>query len=272
MLLVSCCNKDGGIFAVDESTLSVTRLLREETRGIDVRGDLVYSAGRSSIRIHELVATNLGPGLREVERRISENDGRHGVRVYDKRVYIADAIGDAIEVVNDEDLEYRDSISIREDDRPGRCHTNDLFFEPDGSFVFTSFSDKPSVGYHDGNGCVKRYSNGGTIEVLKSNYLRPHSPVFKDGVLYFCDSGNERVVCGDYWQVKLPAAGFIRGLLITDKWIYVGMSKNRSIENSATCGVFRVDRNIHSSLIPSVFIPLPADEVYGIAECEEPVR
>ncbi len=266
MLIVSCCNEQGGIFAIDEQTFEVSRIYNAETRGIDIDKGVLYSAGRDSVRAHWIVVDENGPKLVEIKRAISDGDGRHGVKARNGRLYVVDAITDMVGVAGINGEDYYNNINLRNGNSPnGRCHVNDLFFVDDESFIYTSFSDEQTTSYHNGNGCVKKYSPGKPIETLKTNCLRPHTPIIKDGDLYYCDSGNDCVVCGDSEKLSLPAPGFIRGLHVTDEWIYAGLSKERHIEGSANCGVYRVDRSDHSRMI---FIPLPSGEVYGICRLE----
>jgi hypothetical protein len=145
-------------------------------------------------------------------------------------------------------------------------HYNDLLVD-DESVHLVSFSTcTPQKEYVD-RGSVSRFRHDGQLDLIVTDRLEaPHSAAMHEDRLYVCSSR-------DWSLVSVPPSGgeepriehrsirnFVRGLVVTDDFYWIGLSRSSGRTNSAHLsdsmnGVLRVDRRTGES----VRVPLPDD-------------
>lgn len=248
MLIVTTINP-GGIFLIDESSLSVRRIHDEPHRGIDRDGQDFYVLNNRGPRHYRLVDETLV----EINRVEMEADW-HGLKIRGNRVFAAVAETDKL-IVYDRTLERIDEYDMRRGTE-GRNHTNDFFFDGD-SIIFSAFAETSCARYKHGPGCIGKYRNGSFETIHPAT--QPHSVCKHDGRIYWCDSERYLVCCDGEPVVKTDS--YTRGLLVTPTDYWIGLSRQRHKKHHTDrSAVLRVPRNGGER----AEISLPIQEVYQI--------
>ncbi|GAA2212947.1 hypothetical protein GCM10009850_084090 [Nonomuraea monospora] len=112
-----------------------------------------------------------------------------------------------------------------------------------------------------------------TGEPVLSGLRAPHNPCYSDGAWLVCDSAAGDLVefSGETRQEtrRLGLPGWPRGLAVTDRYLYVGVSPHRYLTASVeTAAVAIVDRAEWRQV---ALVPLPAREVYALALVPSPL-
>lgn len=251
MLIVSCCNYNGGIFTIDENTLEVKKVVNEEARGIAFSGNRLFACNFGALNVYD-------ENFDLVEKRINVNDW-HGLQVHENKIFVVSPKEDVVKVF-DPKLNLINSIDLREG-KEGRNHINDLFFV-NGYMYFSMFSQIAKTDYKNGNGCIKRFDYIST-ETVQIGLKEPHTPHVYENELYCCNSQLGELIKGN--QILFRTDSYTRGVLITDDYYYIGLSKYRHDKGRGRCGILRRNRTGNEE----TFIPLPADEVYTIVRREQ---
>jgi len=246
MIIVSCCNRDGGIFTIDEDNLKVKKVITRETRGVDIDGDILYACSSDGLQVYD-------EGFNLINKLHIPNDW-HGLRIYNNKICALVANKDTLFMFL-KDMTPKGSVSMRYgDSKEGRNHINDLFFYGGSSF-FSMFSAEARPNYTKGDGCIK--NDTGSSKTVISGLVQPHTPYVYEGELYYCNSAKGTVE--KEGEVLFSTGSYPRGIEITKKYMWVGCSENKHDHTKGECGIVRLSREGDS-----VFIPLPAHEVYGI--------
>jgi uncharacterized protein (TIGR03032 family) len=138
-----------------------------------------------------------------------------------------------------------------------RCHLNGVAMDGGMPKYVTAFaeSNEPGGWRHrkSATGCVIDVQIN---ETLVRGLAMPHSPRWRDGVLWLLDSGTGRLLRLDPTTCQLDEVialpGYTRGLALHDRWAFVGLSRIREAavfadipiaDNRAAlrCGVWVVD-------------------------------
>lgn len=243
MILVSCCNDNGGVFSIDEETLQVERVHDEESRGMAVDGDFFYVATHHALRLYwkkELIAQHI----------VKYN--WHGLTIKNGIVYAVDARRDQIQCF-DRLLNPIEPPTVELFGSRGRV--NDVYVF-NGEFYYCCFQKKAP-----GTGAVFRLPSP---EPVIHGLHDPHTPIVTEDHIYITNSaaGEVRRYSNGHFDVILKVREYTRGLYFDDQYMWAGLSKRRRADDQAwRCGVIRQD-------ISGVqdFIELPANEVYAIVK------
>jgi hypothetical protein len=128
--------------------------------------------------------------------------------------------------------------------------------------------EKPWRSVPASSGVMLRISmeNFDSREILLTGLTNPHSIILRNGKSYLCDSGAFAV--RESGQVIFKTTGYLRGLDVSEKYIFAGQStsrnttfvRNEHLNISIDAGI----HILHKEQKISTFLHLPATEVYGI--------
>jgi uncharacterized protein (TIGR03032 family) len=126
-----------------------------------------------------------------------------------------------------------------------RCHLNGLLLEGDRPRYATALGETDTPGgWRAGKargGCLLDVPSGG---VVARGLAMPHSPRLHDGRLWLLESGTGRIGMVDpaagRWEAVAELPGFTRGLALSGRYAFVGLSKIRP--TSAMDGVPLAER------------------------------
>jgi hypothetical protein len=250
MIIVSCCNQSGGIFTIDEETFEVTKVINVETRGIDIYDGKLFACNFQGLQTYD---ENF-----DLIKEYTKPKDWHGLRVHNDKIYVISAKHDSISIF-DTRLNIISGFGLRVPlaENKNRNHINDIFFDDNGDFYYSMFSGIARQDYQNGNGCIKKVGDR-IIKTICSNLKEPHTPYVYERELYYCNSE-----LGEFRkenEIILKTDTYVRGITITKNYYWIGCSKYRHDLNRGRCGVIRK----HRVKGEEVFIPLPANEVYGI--------
>jgi len=290
MLLVSCCGEtDAGLFLVNEETGKVKKVFDKRCTGITMNSD-----GTIFAYIHPLQSVCHFSRKFLILKSVNIGHNFHGLFLYNGSLFAMDTYNDLLHQYKAETLikwfswdfykGHRDTHNTRDG-----YHLNDIFIYQDVMFLcmFRDFIPAPPPAFYSGRVYIKylgdtSFNNLG--EVFLSRLIQPHSPFIYDNDFYVCNSRDSSLVYGalyrDYSNKNryvllerkevIIGEGFTRGLLVDSDKIYVGISNSKvrtvpEIFAKAQCGIKILDKR---SFKPIKFIPIPANEVYGIARYE----
>ncbi|MFC4533032.1 DUF4915 domain-containing protein [Sphaerisporangium dianthi] len=270
-LLASCFDAHhtigGGLFAINGSVEEIDRV---SSTGLTTADGMLFrclwSAEGSPA---ELVAYD-ETGVRRYHR-LDDVSTPHDILVVDGRVLVVATTQNEVQcVAPDGEIVWR----WRAPGEVDSWHLNSLALAGDRIVVcgFGPFlrrrgwdeSGKPTTG---------RVVDLDTGEPVLEGLRAPHNPWYSDGVWLVCDSA-----AGDLVEIsdatrsetrRLGMPGWPRGLAVTDRYLFVGVSPHRHMASSVeTAGVAVVDR-ADWSLVG--LVELPAREVYALTLAPSPL-
>lgn len=216
----------------------------------------------------------------------------HGVYVFNGKIFVVAAEGETeSEIATNDDhhpgakvgkiivseIEIEKDLAIIKNSKifnPFSCchhhHINDII-SIDGSLYLSSFSYCDSQKTLVNSGGISKLNLNYGCEMFIDGFSQPHSLKYYHGRLYFCASNMSAVFSlnpieqGIRIEYKGPSL-FIRGLLITTKYFYMGISKSvdrtSNILNDQTSGILQMNNNTgETKLIP---LPSDCDNIYSI--------
>lgn len=139
-----------------------------------------------------------------------------------------------------------------------------------GRVVFSAFGEFSEHRGYKGNsrqaGFVRDLASGRDIITGLS---QPHTPVAFDGGLLVCNSETRELLEYDPTQQAITRRrqfnGYTRGIAVTDRFIYLGLSVSRNIDRndmeSSSASVLTLDRQTWDEIAR---FPLPFDEIYDV--------
>ena len=295
-IFVSCFNNhtgDGGIFVLAQDSL---KPIFEGTGcfGLffDYLNNMLFCATRTEPQILAFKAKN--DEFKKIPVKFENyefgNDS-HGICVSKNRLFLAVtegekdgqkatnvyAPGDYVGKIIVSDLEIgTNSITVKNSKiyNPFQCshhhHIND-FCMINNSIFFSSFSYCDSNKNYIKKGVISRFNFDKRAEVLLDGLEQPHSLTSFRRRIYNCSSSSSKIISFDHKEkiVKLEYKGpdtFVRGVLPTDKFLYLGLSNAVGRTNSKflndTCALLRFDRKTGETKIFS--IPKKYDNLYAI--------
>lgn len=260
MLLVTCCNGDGGLYIVD-------RGVYEKVPGIDeVRGIAHCDKHFYIVEKQARVISKLDRNLRRVRSRLfAERGGGHSVIIDNGTIYAVDSVKSKI-FYFDLNLEKKGELEFPFKGIHGH-HVNDIFIK-DGLMYMTMFDTKP-VAVDDGRkaehfnhlGVVtaRTLNDPGIGDVVFDGLTQPHSVRVDGSNIYYCNSRYGMVMKNKEILMRLGA--FARGLAHEASWVGLSNSIFHSDQNlfNPRCGIIS-----HTG----EFIALPSNEVYAILEID----
>lgn len=96
--------------------------------------------------------------------------------------------------------------------------------------------------------------------LLHSGLCDPHSLVSHDGSLYFCEARARRV-CRDGETIAEYDRGYVRGILLEDQFVWIGVSTSRHSPDTMEHAEAR--RLSRKHVEPALRGDVPAREIYG---------
>jgi len=253
--LVTCCNYNGGLFELDikPDLVSVKKILDGDFRGIaKYNGYFIIAencGNRSNLNI-------MDSDYRIVEKRLLDSMyDLHGLAINGELAFVVETCHNRIGIYEVSTLSRIEEIAVSTDNHDLH-HVNDVFIHNDSLYV-SMFHSHISMQ----SGSILEYSlEDGTFKgICASGVYQPHSPLYYQGHVYYCESPNSQVK--KEGQIVYQGKGYTRGLAISEGKMYVGQSKPRnSTSNDWVCGIDIYELK-HSR---SCFKEIPAEEVYAI--------
>jgi len=254
--LVTCCNYNGGLFELDikPDLVSVKKILDGDFRGIaKYNGYFIIAencGNRSNLNI-------MDSDYRIVEKRLLDSMyDLHGLAINGELAFVVETCHNRIGIYEVSTLSRIEEIAVSTDNHDLH-HVNDVFIHNDSLYV-SMFHSHISMQ----SGSILEYSleDGRFKGICAYGLYHPHSPLYYQGHLYYCESPNSQVK--KEGQIVYQGKGYTRGLTISDGKMYVGQSKSRnsSSQNNWVCGIDIYDLKCSRSR----FIEIPAEEVYAI--------
>jgi hypothetical protein len=244
----------------------VEQILNIECRGIAKYGSsFVVLSNTDGIFI---IDEKLNVKMKKV---LSEKVDLHGVAVENEKAYIVETKTNSIGIYDlKNNIEKVDEIKISPEN-DDVCHVNDLFIENDKLYIsMFSYPQKKNLLSFDvsekhiiGRGVIIEYSlkKRKIINICHDKLFQPHSVQLYDDQLYYCVSGKSLVKRNK--EVIFRCPGYPRGLAVKGSTMFIGQSMNRTKEQTdqlPDCGIYLHDLSTNTSS----FIPIPANEIYGI--------
>lgn len=255
--LVSCPNRNGGVFLLDGD--GVERLSMVETTGMAIVPDGVLWA-RQSDDANQLRRLSRGACL---QTQLAD----HPLDVHD--VLWHD--GHVLAVYTELNTVARLDADLREVERwtlPGErdaSHLNSICIH-EGRLLATRFcASERRRGYKDATRGAGEVIDVETREVLLAGLSQPHSLTSHDGMLWLCDS-ETRALRGyrdGTLAVEQAFDGYTRGLAFDSDRILLGLSRSRN-EPSVALGNARLLELDARTLEVRSHVDLPADEIYDV--------
>lgn len=230
MIVIGCCNKDGGLFTYDGELLKIND---QDVRGVAAVHGNIYYVNRTTLFKD---GTNLAPAV--VAHDL------HGLIYFGGSLWATDPVVDLIHEFNIYGLHLGTYRWFG--DNKGRWHTNDIWLDDENLWT-CSF-----VG-----GICK---NGQQLELGK--HRQPHSVIRHDATLYFCASNVGQVFRDN--EVFCEPGGFTRGLHATPDGLLVGSSAER---HGAGGTKARMQLYGWDGLLKYT-VDVPANEIYAITTTE----
>jgi hypothetical protein len=257
-LLVSCCNKDGGLYSIEyiQGHYQWAKVHDGNFRGIDKYGDQYLVASGKSLLL-------LDARLREISNKSFTGTDFHGVVVRDSLGYVVDTKRNAVRIFRLPELIEENQIRFATQNRDV-IHLNDLSISDDRLFV-SMFSRRPLWKEMRKAGCIVEYSlsSNKIKKILYDRLEQPHSIKFHNGRLYYCNSMKGEVRKGNEILFRGPL--YTRGLNLCDRYMTVGHSMSRhqtqQKKTAGSCGITFFDLLKNKA---EKFIALPSQEVYDI--------
>jgi len=149
-------------------------------------------------------------------------------------------------------------------------HINDIIMI-DNSMYFTSFSYCKYSRDYTSRGAVSELNKNNECNVILDGFEQPHSLILFRDRFYFCSSNLSTIYSFDLLKKNLRVEykgpdAYIRGLLITDDYFYIGISESigrtNSRFNKQACRLLRFNKNTGETTI--IQIPSTYNNVYSI--------
>jgi acetolactate synthase I/II/III large subunit len=264
-LLASCFDAHqtigGGLFAVGDVVEEVDRV---SSTGLDMSGGLLYRCLWSAEGDPAELVVYDALGVRRYHR-LDDVSTPHDILVGDEGVLVAATTQNEVRcVAPDGSTAWR----WRAPGETDSWHLNSLV-RYHGRAAVCGFGQFLRRRGWDENGkpASGRVVCLGTGEPLLEGLRAPHNPWYADGTWLVCDSASGEIleIPDGTRQVsrRLALPGWPRGLVVTDRWIFVGLSPHRhaatSVETAAVAAVDRAEWRM------TALVELPAREVYALA-------
>ena len=276
MLLVSCCGEEDGLFVVNEKTTHIKKVFPSSCTGIAQFPNGDFFVYNHPLRLICIFDHNF---IMKEYKEVGHNF--HGLFLSENSLYAMDTYNDKLRVYDstlEEQFDWDFSDNHYGEDRNTLYHINDIFIVGDIMFIsMFNYEYFNGTEFHNfGKVYVKCLQDLSTSfgDIFVQGLKQPHSPFLYGDEFYVCNSKESSIVVGKFRHDVIPilderkeiqiSDGFTRGLFVTSDKIYVGISNSvrRAIKEfkDVQCGIVIIEK----STMKKQFIPLPADEVYGI--------
>jgi hypothetical protein len=265
-LLVTCCNINGGLYhlQIKDNKHSLRKLLNKECRGIVKYKDHFVLVTATSILM-------LDSALNIVKQKQVPGFDCHGLAIHEDKIYIVESRFNCIGTYNITDFQRVGEVAFSHK-KFDVNHINDLFIHNNRMFISMFSHIKPWRETAQNSGVILECSllDDTKKRLHQTNLTHPHSVIYRNGMLYFCNSGRFEVRKNG--KIIFTSPGYTRGLAFySDKFLFIGQSESRNAEltvkNRTNTSDIRLKCGIHAfdySQKESKFIPLPSKEVYSI--------
>lgn len=255
--LVSCPNRGGGVFLLDEH--GVERLSPVETTGITVIPAGVLWARQSD---HGNQLRRFAGGMFEQTQLADHALDLHDVLWHDGHVY---AVYTELNAIARLDPELREVERWTLPGERDALHLNSICFH-EGKLLATRFSaSERRRGYKDATRGAGEVIDVATGDVLLAGLSQPHSLRSHEGLLWLCDSETRTLrAYRDYRQIAEHGFdGYTRGLAFGEGCLLLGLSRSRNdpagkLKNARLLVLDELTCAVRSQ------VDLPADEIYDI--------
>lgn len=214
MLLISFCAKPGGLYELESDTWIIPAGTRD-VRGID------YHAGTH--RVYFCSSNHGSPDVGFVDLttgkiivKTFEGQDWHGLFVSGMNVFAIGPLQPSLLSAFDLELLSRKTIPLNCDRR-----INDIYPVVDGSIVFC-----------DHGGGIFR--TGDPPRLLFNSPSETHSVVWDNGQIFWAESAQHRVKCDGLVIWEDPYESYVRGIAVTEDYIYIGTGRDRHNDNGAS--------------------------------------
>jgi hypothetical protein len=212
-----------------------------------------------------LTATGGDPNSNDASNLHEYAKDRYGVKV--GKIIVSD-----IKIKNNEIL-ISDSKVYNPFDCNHHHHINDLCIVGDSLYMSShSYCNKEKELIS--KGVITKISNDMQVEVISDKFEQPHSPYFYRKRLYVCSSAHAMILSMDLEDrtLRIEFKGlnaYTRGLLVTDRHMYIGTSFSLGRTNSKfknpNYGVLKFSKDTGETT--KIELPKQYDNVYGIIGC-----
>jgi hypothetical protein len=295
-IFVSCFNDTkgtGGIFLLKDNLIPLIEGTGYFGLCYDTEHNILFCATRSQPQILAFQITPDGRVLKipvKFHNYIFANDA-HGILTQGKKIFLVATQGEEPPQLSEKPTDYgkfigkiiqsdinidieNNIIEIRNSviHNPFNCnhhhHINDLCVI-ENNLYFSSFSFC-EYGNPVENGAISKFDSSGKSIVVATNMDKPHSMKYFKQKLYVASSGSSQILSidldgGQKIEYKGPDS-FIRGLTITENYIYLGVSwglgRTNSKFTSNQKGILRFDKTSGETKL--IKIPDEYDNVYDI--------
>ncbi|MFN3652276.1 MAG: DUF4915 domain-containing protein [Armatimonadota bacterium] len=265
---------DGGIYLLDTGSGALRRLYDQPTHGITRGPDGFYFVE------HHGDVSRLEPGTWKVEKRAETRfDGCHDLRRVADGYFLVASRGNRVVRLND-DLTVRDVMQIVPSEADV-CHPNCLI-EANGELLLCVFTLTPgprnkknrSEAWQRAGKILRLDWERKTFDVKYEPLSQPHSLLWHEGRLYWCESFSSEVSVlppgGFVKQTLCRLHGFVRGLQFHGGSAFVGISENKIkpplfsrlfSRYRVPCGVVELDA---ATWKPRRSFQIPGKQVYEL--------
>lgn len=262
--LVSCCNKNPGVFLVNFDEMKQTQLRSISARGIAFCDKGVFIAEKERIAFYWWDDERLIPS----DSWDFPGWDVHDIRIRDGMLYVNNTGENRIMRMGLFEM-IPEAVCMINKVRRDICHVNSLTFADSGALYGSAFTfdKRRRERWRDvrREGFIFRVRADGATECLKTGVDHPHSVRCHDRDLFYCESKTstvhslfERMI----WSFK----GYLRGLHVAERCFYVGRSRSRIKSDdgprSLPCAVIEHDRVTGNRRS----IELGASEIFDIVE------
>lgn len=257
-LLVSCPNQDGGMY-LSNNKGEFKKICNHLTTGFDINKNYFLRSFQTEGSI--LYFNNLNTGK---ETHFTTSDP-HDIKIIDNLIYQVETKTNSINIF---DLNFNILKTISFPGENNSMHLNCLN-KINSNIYFSCFGDfKKEKEYNKFKDKSKGYiSNLHTKEKVIKKLHQPHSILQYENEIYVCNSGDSKIkIFNKNFKIikTIKLRGYLRGLEVSDKIIYVGSSASRNIEstiNNNFAEILTLDKGTHEILSS---ITIPSNEIYDI--------
>jgi len=223
--LVSCCNKNPGVFVVDFDDLSQRKLLDIEARGIAFHDNGVFIGQKHELGFYWF------DGQKLVENQVwkFQNWDIHDIRIRDGLLFVnRTGLNRIVRMELFENIP--ETVCLLSSKDSDAVHLNSLGFADNGNLYGTAFTlnkgKRERWRQVRREGFLFRVDKNGEPEIALHGLDHPHSVrPFKDEI-WFCESKTQTVQTV-YGRLIWKFRGYVRGLHVTERFFYVGRSRSR---------------------------------------------
>jgi hypothetical protein len=231
-LLVSCCNENGGLFVIDTENKKVERKTTKHYQsgrtGLAKTNGTIYSATPSCI--YSYLYKNQNLILKEHWSGLTGWD-IHDIKYFNEYLYIVQTGGNRVVKIPTSGQEVLETVWVLDERQSDEKHVNSLLVKDDNYIVSYFTKDKKDRPWKEvvGEGEILSLDK----ELSYTNLKHPHSLTWDvDGSILFCESFSNKLWKNDKVILKDVVNGYLRGLLATKKYYFVGSSRSKNHHNT----------------------------------------